>query len=170
MFFNHFKHRWMRKELNRSTNRLGSKLSRAPRTLLIVFDIQEVTDYDFFYQWAQQLGIDRDAVTLLAYTSNSKQIELDDLCVIDNRVVGFMGGITDIKLKQLMQQAYDLQINYYSTNDRILNFVSQSMQSSVKIGLGNDRLVDSQLVIQTSIDDSQVFITELKKYIKILIQ
>lgn len=72
------------------------------------------------------------------------------------------------KLNDFLAQDYDLLVNYFSGNSLILQMVSASAEAKLKVGLAHEekRLNDIEIVVKK--EESEIFISELKKYVNII--
>ncbi len=81
--------------------------------------------------------------------------------------ISIFGKFKTERLKQLVDFEYDLLINY-SVDNLYLKYLTANSNSKFKVGFSDcdERLYD--LMIQVNKEEDEVFISELKKYLKIL--
>lgn len=72
------------------------------------------------------------------------------------------------QLKDFLAQDFDLLVNYFSENNLALLLVSASAEAKLKVGLPHEekRLNDIEIVVKK--EESELFISELKKYVNII--
>ena len=170
MIFNRIKRRWLRKELRKIQNEQERPVIKWPQSLIVLYDAQQVTDLNFFYKWAQDLNIKKDAVTLVAYVADKKKSTIKEAHLIDRRLIKWSGGITDIEIKEMIKKKYDLQVNFFNDQNDFLEYISLALPSAFKVAYGSDKESLFDLSISVSLNDYNGFIQELKKYLKILTQ
>ena len=80
----------------------------------------------------------------------------------------YAGGFKSKVLNDFVDESYDVLINFYPNNIPYLNLVAAASQAKFKVGFsGVDNRIND-LVIGTAPDNTDLFISELKKYLKIL--
>lgn len=168
MIFNGIKRRWLRKELQKLQKREDRPSIKWPESLVVIYDAQHVTSQQSFYDWATELGIKKEAVTLIAYVSDKKKTTITGAHIIDRKLIKWSGGITDLEIKKLLQKSVDLQINYFDHQNDLLEYVSLAMHSGFKVSYGNGDESLYDLSINVPLKDYKGFIKELQKYLKIL--
>lgn len=171
MIFNGIKRRWLRKELAKLQNEQERPSLKWPKSLVVIYDGQQPTDVAPFYEWAQALGIKKEAVLLIAYVHDKKKSTISHSHLVDRKLIKWSGGITDAETKKIIDVFYDLQINYYENQNDLLEYMSLAMRSGLKVAYGNETAQESlyDLAISVPLKDHQAFINELQKYLKILI-
>ena len=170
MIFNGIKRRWLRKELYKLQNERQRPAIKWPQSLVILYDGQQVSNLEPFYNWAKELGIKKQAVTLIAYVVDKKKSSIKEAHLIDRKLIKWSGGITDDQISKLLKSSYDLQINFFNKQNELLDYTSLALPSAFKVAYGGDKESLFDLSISVPLDDYQGFIKELKKYLKILTQ
>ncbi|MGJ8684137.1 MAG: DUF6913 domain-containing protein [Nonlabens sp.] len=170
MIFNGIKRRWLRKELVKLQNEQQRPSIKWPQSLVVLFDAQETKNFEPFYKWAQEIGIKKESVTLIAYVNDKKKSTIKGAHLIDRKLIKWSGGITDLETKKLIEQSFDLQVNHFKTQNDLLEYLSLALPSSLKAAYGNGEQTSFDLAIGVKLNDYNGFIQELKKYLKILTQ
>lgn len=86
----------------------------------------------------------------------------------DEKMIKFSGKFVSPALQNFVSNDFDVLINFYEEDHYLLNVVAASSKAKFKVGFAsvNNRIND--LVIGTPAGNTNVFIQELKKYLKIL--
>ncbi|MBF4985193.1 hypothetical protein FNJ87_12930 [Nonlabens mediterrranea] len=160
----------MRKELQKLQNDQDRPSIKWPQSMVVIYDGQLTTNVEPFYKWAEELSIEKEAVTLIAYVNDKKKSTLKNVHLIDRKLIKWSGGITNVETKELLQQPFDLQVNYFNIENELLEYVSLALPSVLKVAYGSDNESIFDLSIGVDLKDYSGLITELKKYLKILTQ
>lgn len=171
MIFNGIKRRWLRKEIKKLQNLQDRPLIKWPESLVVIYDGQQISDFEPFYKWAKHLGIKKESVVLIAYVNDKIKSTIKGVYLIDRKLIKWSGGITDHDTKELLKSPFDLQINFYDKQNDLLEFISLALPSRLKVAYGapdDESLYD--LSISVPLSDYNGFLKELQKYLKILTQ
>ncbi|WP_438961295.1 DUF6913 domain-containing protein [Nonlabens sp.] len=171
MIFNGIKRRWLRKEIKKLQNLQDRPLIKWPESLVVIFNGEQTVDFEPFYKWAKELGIKKESVVLVAYVRDKNKSTVQGAHLVDRKLIKWSGGITDDEIKELIKRPFDLQVNYYDTQNDLLDFISLALPSRLKVAyrvLSDESLFD--LSIDVPLNDYSAFFKELQKYLKILTQ
>ena len=170
MIFNGIKRRWLRKELAKLQKEQQRPSIKWPQSLVVIYDGQQSLNVEHFYKWAQELGIKKEAVVLIAYVNDKKKSTISNVHLIDRKLIKWSGGITEPETKTLLKRSFDLQINHFDDQNDLLEYMSLAIQSSLKVayGVDNESLFDLSIAVKLKNYDG--FLKELMKYLKILTQ
>lgn len=168
MIFDVLKKRWLRKEFRKLENSLGERRQHWPKTLVIVFDVNQVSDIKLFKKWAQTLHIPVENLTLLGFTKDAKNDSVEGAVLFDKNLVKWSGGISSVDFKKILSASYDLQINYFETPSIMTRYVSLKLNSGFKVGYPSHEECSYDLAVNVPLTNQELFISEIAKYLKIL--
>ena len=80
----------------------------------------------------------------------------------------FTGAFKSKTLDDFVNQQFDVLISFYPKDISCLNLVAAASQAKFKVGFSDVDNRINDLVIGTAPDNTDLFISELKKYLKIL--
>jgi hypothetical protein len=166
MIFDVLKNRWLRKQQEIYRGRERDRRQSAPSSLVIIYDADAHTATDMFTQWTHDLKIKQP--TLIGFTSDKNAISTEEKIMITPSSLKWTGGIADSKLKNILEQSFDLQINYYTHAPVMPSFVALALRSSLKVGFPSQEEEQYDLAIDTSLNQRELFFTELRRYLKII--
>lgn len=170
MIFNGIKRRWLRKEIQKLRKNQERPPIKWPQSLVVIYDGQQPVDTALFYHWAKELQIKKEAVSFIAYVNDIKKSTIEDALLVDRKLIKWSGGVSDASFKKLMNKSHDLQINYYDKKNDLLEYISLVLPSGFKVAYGDSDESLYDLSIGVKLKDYEAFLTELKKYLKILTQ
>ncbi len=166
MIFDVLKSRWLRKQQERLRRDSRESLPKTPRSLIVLYDADVEQSTLFLEQWSNDLGIEK--VTVVTFTKDVTAVSTPQVVVLNSKSIKWNGGIADQQLEEILNASYDLQINFFQRANDLQSFVALALRSGFKVGLPTQQKEHYDLSIDVELSEKQVFITELKKYIKII--
>lgn len=169
MILKRFRDNSIKKYLNKtlSNRKIFVDNSRA-KSLGILFNIDEVDDYESFRQLGNYLGIRPNRIKIIAFSPT--QIDKPNFWEVcfNPKDIGWKGTIKNIELQSFLDKEFDVLISYYSSDELELKFLTGVSQAKFKIGIlqADSRLND--LIIKTQVNEFNVFKKEVFKYLNIL--
>lgn len=113
-------------------------------------------------------GIEKDNITVLIYKDKIKSKELISSPFLALKNISFTGEIDKLEVVTFLETPFDLLINYYDVNKYALLLLTIKSQANFKVGFDTiDKRVNN-FIIKALVDDYEVFVSELFKYLKIL--
>ncbi len=118
---------------------------------------------------ANELGVKSDALKIMGYKEDPKVVEEDqDTSYYSENSIGANGSLKSNSLQEFVNADFDVLISFYKEEKLELNYIAAITKAKFKVGLSTIDHRINDLVIGTPIEDTDLFIAELKKYLKIL--
>ena len=149
---------------NRSVNVDNSKIT----SLGVILNIDEFEDFELFRNLAGKLNVRANKFKLIAFSIDTKRAFNSWDVYFNPNDFGWHGTIKNIELQSFLDTKFDALISYYSVGVLELKMLTAISTAKFKIGIQktDDRLND--LIINTKINEFEVFKNELFKYLTIL--
>jgi hypothetical protein len=168
MIFDVYRNYWMRSQVRKSLLKSEVACSGWPKSALILYRLDEVSDLPEKVDWSTLLGMDKKRVTFVGYTPQRLEVITDNIVVLSKKSIGLLGGINEEAIKKVVDMPYELLINYFEKPAKELEFMSNIVQAAYKVGLGNTAIASSDLLIDVKVTAVADFNKELIKYLTIL--
>lgn len=169
MILKAFKEKSNKKYLNKIlSKRQVSVDSSKVESLGVVINIDEVKDFSIFNDLADFIKVRPNKLKIIAFSASKKEeVNAWDVCFTP-KDFGWKGAIKNIELQSFLDEEFDALISYYTEDKLELKMLTALSKSQFKIGILqiDPRLND--LIIKTSIKESDVFKNEVFKYLTIL--
>lgn len=104
---------------------------------------------------------------LLCLSSMPKEKDFEGL-VFRTSDLTWSGKIRNPEIEGLLKEQFDLLISFTRRDSRTAGFIAAALSADIKINHREETASGFDLTIATGYKESEVFITELKKYLKIL--
>lgn len=167
MFKSFWHKRAFRKHLNKklATKQLNQEF--IVQRVNVVLDGGLDIGNDFFNHLAKVFGIPHVNVSVLLFPNNNDAIKDQYQLYFDPEHVQFFGEFTE-DLNRFCNQAADIQLNYFNTQNLYMNWVASKTQSKMQIGFsGADERIND-LIFDFDPKEKTVFEKELIKYLGVL--
>lgn len=168
MIFDVLKSRWLRNEQDKIRKENRQRSAVKPSSMIVLYNADTEKSPTFMEDWAQDLGI--QDIRLIGFTKNTQAVSNDERVFLNTRSIKRTGGIADPHLANLLDSKFDLQINYFIKSNELQSYVALAIQAGFKVGLPSQRMELYDLAIDVSLDQKELFQTELKKYLNIITQ
>lgn len=112
-------------------------------------------------------GIEEKSITLLLYHDKNKKRDTN-FTSFSLKSVSWSGAIGNQEIKDFKAKTFDLLISYYDVEKAPLLLVTQRSKAKFKVGFSTVDKRINNFMIQTTVENSTIFIEELFKYLKIL--
>ncbi len=137
-------------------------------TLAILVDASYSINIQSIIKLANELGVARENLKIIGYKED-KDIEDDkDVIFYNDKSFAVNGSIKNGVLQDFIRKDYDVLINFYEEGKLELNYVAIASKAKLKIGFAEVDNRINDLIIGDTTNDTNLFISELKKYLKIL--
>ncbi|WP_148639379.1 DUF6913 domain-containing protein [Aquimarina longa] len=139
------------------------------QTLAVLIDASQSVNIVSILKLANELGVKSDNLTVMGYKEDQKEIIDDkDAAYYNEKNFGISGAIKSKSLQDFVNKDYDVLINFYEKDIIELNYVAAASKAKFKVGCTavDNRIND--LIIGATTNDTNLFISELRKYLKIL--
>jgi len=168
MIFDVLKNRWLRKQQEIYRGRQRDRQQSAPESMVVIYNADAEKSLEFADQWSKDLKI-KD-LTLIGFTTDKKAVSSDKNILLTPASLKWTGGIADDFLKKALETNFDLQINFYRTASDIPSFVAMALRSGFKVGFPSQDEEQYDLAIDVPLEKKDLFFTELKRYLNIIIK
>lgn len=169
MILKGFKEKSIKKQINKLLSEQQAIVTKTKiESLGIIFNLDEVDDFEQFRSLSTYLKILPNKVKIIAFSQKNK-IELKswDVCY-SSTDLGWYGVIKNSELQTFLNTKFDALISYYETDVagmKLLNAVSKA-QFKISIFQKDERL--NNLIIKTKVKEFDVFKIEIFKYLTTL--
>ncbi|WP_232517354.1 DUF6913 domain-containing protein [Aquimarina aggregata] len=138
------------------------------KTLAVLVDASYDINIISLIKLANELGVSPDKLKIVGY-KEEKDLDNDkDAAYYNDKSFGVSGGVKSNSLQEFVNKDYDVLISFYSENKLELNYVAAVSKAKFKVGFGTVDNRINDLIIGATVDNPNLFIKELKKYLKIL--
>ncbi|WP_010179503.1 DUF6913 domain-containing protein [Aquimarina agarilytica] len=142
------------------------------KSLAVLIDARKDFDILSVVKLADKLGVRSDQLKIMGLKETTKSGSIEDssggASYFDEKGIGYAGGFKSSSLNNFVKEPFDVLINFYSSDIPHLNLVAASSNAKFKVGFADVDHRINDLVIGTPPDNIDLFISELKKYLKIL--
>lgn len=155
-------------------SQIAKRISKAKEVnaiqhLAILIDASQSVNVLSLLKLANELGVKSDRMKIMGYKEDQKEIADDkDAAYYNDKSFSVNGAIKSQSLNDFVNKEYDVLINFYNEEKLALNYVAAASKAKFKVGYANIDHRINDLVIGQTDDDLNLFIAELKKYLKIL--
>lgn len=113
-------------------------------------------------------GIKEEEVHFMTFVPKKKKEEKENATLFSAKDIGWKGVLKTPHLKEFRDRNFDLLISYYATDALALNVVSSLTKSKFKVAIQSDLYDTHDLVLAIEVNQTDLFIKELNKYLEIL--
>ncbi len=141
------------------------------KKLAVLIDARKEVDVFSVVKLADNLGVKSSQLHIMGFKDLKAHVEEQDgghTHYFDEKMINYTGGFKSTSLNNFVTESYDVLINFYEENHSILNLVAASSKAKFKVGFSSVDNRINDLVIGTPTNNTDLFISELKKYLKIL--
>lgn len=133
----------------------------------VLIDEETYLKNDVEYLLQSILGIDTTAIQIFIMRKFKKKDKPSDIH-FTVKDFGWVGEINNPNLQKFIETPFDLFINFDAYNNMYIKYLTLMSKGKFKVGYSktDDRLYNFMIVHEE--DDLKTFISELKKYLKIL--
>ena len=131
----------------------------------VIFDYDSYYNYDFFRNLMKDLGVKDNKVRFIAKVDleKNKPNSWDSFFSLDN--FDWLGRPKSVEIDEFVAQPFDVLISFYKPNQLELNLVTALSKANFKIGITNEDTRLHDLTIDIEPENTDVFKTELIKYL-----
>lgn len=168
MFLNFLKKFFLKRKLKNALQALTHRFSAEKiKSVGLFIDETYFSDKEQLLRQLKEKGIEENNITLLLYHDKEKKRDLN-FTSFSLKSVSWSGAINDREVVDFKAIEFDLLISYYDVEKAPLLLVTQRSKAKFKVGFASiDKRVNN-FMIQTTAENSIIFIDELFKYLKIL--
>lgn len=168
MFLNFIKKFLIKRKLKNNLSISGNDFSTHKiKTVGVVIDETYFTEKDTLLNEIIANGILKENVELLLYHDKDKKRDMN-FPSFSFKNVNWSGEINNKEAKDFKKQNFDLLISYYDVEKVPLLLITQKSKAHFKVGFSNIDKRINHLMIDTTAENTTLFVDELFKYLKIL--
>ena len=141
------------------------------KSLGVLIDARKDFDILSVVKLADKLGVRSDQLIIMGLKdvkSGSNDNSSGAAAYFDEKCIGYSGGFKSNSLNNFVKEPFDVLISFYGSDIPHLNLVAAASNAKFKVGFSDVDNRINDLVIGTASDNIDLFISELKKYLKIL--
>ncbi|WP_247672643.1 hypothetical protein [Aquimarina sp. MMG016] len=139
------------------------------KTLAVLLDASKAINILSVVKLANELGVKSDKLKVVGYKEDQKELEDDkDAAYYNDKSFGMNGAVKSGSLNEFINEDFDVLINFYDEDKLELNYVAVASKAKLKVGFAEVDNRINDLIIGSTTNDTNLFIAELKKYLKIL--
>ncbi len=139
------------------------------KSLAVLIDATQSINILSVIKLANELGVTSDGLVVMGYKDDQKEISDDkDAAYYNFKSFGVNGKVKSNSLTTFINTNFDVLINFYSESKLGLDYVASASMAKFKVGFAEVDNRINDLIIGASTNDTNLFISELKKYLKIL--
>ena len=113
-------------------------------------------------------GIDENQIKVLIFKNKIRKNEVFSHEIITYEDINWSGEITNSKAELFLNTNFDLLINYHEFDKPPLVYLSYLSKANFKVGFNTQDKIVNQFMVNININNYQLFVDELFKYLKIL--
>lgn len=136
----------------------------------VILDSEEEQLKNSFQSLKQDLGLHDTHLQIVVCKDGGNKADIFQGLVFSRKDLSWDGKIRNGEITAFARQKMDVLISYIESDNKLAALLVSVANADLKVGrkeeLSSAGLFD--IVISTEFDDVEVFITELKKYLKIL--
>ncbi|OYX24034.1 MAG: hypothetical protein B7Z06_09400 [Flavobacteriales bacterium 32-35-8] len=169
MFLRAFKENSNKKYLNKLlSNRYVNVGDSKIESLGIIFNLGENEDFGLFKNLASKIKVNPNNFKVIGFSRDKKaNLNTWDLCFNPDDF-GWNGVIKHVELQSFLDKKFDVLISYYLSEDFELKLMTAKSKAQFKIGNLQTDFRLNDLIINTNLNEFDVFENEVFKYLTIL--
>ena len=148
--------------------RAPSGRSGVIRKVAVILDFPDVKVIDEFQEFRSFLGVEKeDFRIVLSESGRSGKIDFEGL-VIGRSEIGLTGKFRSPEVRDFVNEDFDLLISFTKNESKLLDLIAEASAAFLKVSRREEGTLNYDLSIATDFNEPEVFVEELKKYLKIL--
>ena len=169
MFLNYFKNFYIKKYVKNKLSNVTNLFQNAKvSTVGILVDETLFKKKEALIDQLINNGIDVNNIRLLVFKDKIQKKETYNYPIFSQSDLSLIGKIINKDAEVFIAEPFDLLINYYDLEKVSLIIATNESKAKFKVGF---ETIDKRLnhfIIESKIEDYDIFVTELFKYLKIL--
>lgn len=145
-----------------------SAVAGRARKMGIILDAEDENALAAFLRLKQDLSLEQEDFRLVSCSEKSDKEPVFDIPVISRKDLGWNGRAGEEVLAFLGAE-YDVLVSFTASENKLSHFLVSVSRARLKVGrLKEDKKGIFDLNISAELSSPEIFISELKKYLKIL--
>lgn len=165
-----FKHKsgqkFLKRELGKS--KLQIERSKGVSSIGCIVNLDQFDDITVFHDLVNEFSLQPNAVQVIGYKEEYQENSLYATPMFSDRDLGWGGAIQNGYAQEFLSKEFDLLINYYTEDKLLLQLMTLQSKARLNVGFGEVDKNLNDLILNTSIQDFDIFKKELRKYLFIL--
>jgi hypothetical protein len=157
-------------------NKVSKLLSNTPanhsssiiKSVGVIFDGNLNIELENVLKELVEHGMDENQIKVLIFKNKINKNEVFKHELVTYQEFNFSGELTHSKAELFLNTNFDLLINYHEFDKPPLVYLSYLSKANFKVGLNTQDKTVNQFMVNTNINNCQLFVEELFKYLKIL--
>jgi len=157
-------------------NKVSKLLSNTPandsagiiQSVGVIFDGNLALDIENLVKELVKQGIDENQVKVLIFKTKINKNEAFNHELVTYKEFNWSGELIDSKAELFLNTNFDLLINYHEFDKEPLVYLSYFSNANFKVGFNTQDKIVNQFMVNTNINNYELFVDELFKYLKIL--
>ncbi|MFV8466549.1 DUF6913 domain-containing protein [Flavobacterium sp. LB1P62] len=159
----------MKKILKNSLHNVkSSSLSTSIQTVGLLIDASYFSEKEALINELIANGIPADNIKIIVYKDKFKKSDALANPAFGAKHLNWKGEITHPQVNDFVNEKFDLLINYYDVEKAILMVVTHNSKAQFKVGFSSIDKRLNHFMINTNVENYNVFTHELFRYLKIL--
>ncbi|WP_299224317.1 hypothetical protein [uncultured Psychroserpens sp.] len=169
MILKAFKANSNQKYINKLLNtRQVTVSNKKMKTVGIILNMDEFSDFDVFRSYFKALGILPAKVKIIAFVDDVKDANPLWDTYFNPKDFGWKGKINNTDLQIFIDTEFDVLISFYTEERLELNLITAASKANFKVGLTQDDKRMYDLMIDVNTKQVDLFKKELTKYLTVL--
>ncbi|WP_291100001.1 MULTISPECIES: DUF6913 domain-containing protein [unclassified Flavobacterium] len=169
MFLNYIKDFFLKRILKNSLHNVkSSTLTASIQTVGLLVDESYFFEKEALVKELIANGISESNIKIIVYKDKLKKNELFSQPIFGIKHLSWKAEITNPKVKDFINEKFDLLISYYDVEKAILLNITHNSKAQFKVGFSSVDKRLNHLMINTNAENYKVFVHELFRYLKIL--
>jgi hypothetical protein len=169
MFLKAFKEKSSRKYLNKLlSDRKLNVDNKKIKSVGVILNYDETQDFKILKPLMSQLGVQPNAVKLIAYTKDPKGLGNSLNACYNPNDFAWGGVVKNEEIKAFTNTKFDLLVSYYTEDLVNLKLLTALTPSQIKIGILQSDMRINDIIVNTALDATRVFNDEVIKYLTVL--
>lgn len=157
-------------------NKVSKLLSNSPvnhsadiiQSVGLIFDGNLNIELENVLKELVEHGIDENHIKVLIFKNNISKNEVFKHELVTYKQFNWSGELTHSKAELFLNTNFDLLINYHEFDKSPLVYLSYLSKANFKVGFNTQDKTLNKFMVNTNINNYQLFVEELFKYLKIL--
>ncbi|MFT4832123.1 MAG: hypothetical protein ACI815_001775 [Psychroserpens sp.] len=165
-----FKHKSGQKFLKRELAKPKQQIERSKGVSSIgcIVNLDQFDDVKVFHDLVNEFSLQPNAVQVIGYREEYQENSPYANPMFSDRDLGWGGTIQNGYAQEFLSKEFDLLINYYTEDKLLLQLMTLQAKARLSVGFGEVDKNLNDLILNTSIQDYDIFKKELRKYLLIL--
>ena len=169
MFLNYFKNFYIKKYVKNKLSNVTNLFQNAKVTTVgILVDETLINKKEALIDQLVNNGIDVNNIRLLVFKDKIQKKETYNYPIFSQSDLSLIGKIINKDAEAFIAEPFDLLINYYDVEKVSLIIATNESKAKFKVGFESIDKRLNHFIIESKIEDYDIFVTELFKYLKIL--